>query len=70
MLAAQALGLATVPQAALAHHAGEIRSHFKLGDDRKIVCGISFGYADREHKANGYRTTRAKLPDVATFIDQ
>ena len=70
MLTAQALGLATVPQAALAHHAGEIRSHFGLGDDRKIVCGISFGYADREHKANGYRTTRAKLPDVATFIDQ
>ena len=69
MLAAQALGLATVPQAALAHHAAEIREHLKLGDDRKVVCGISFGYADREHKANGYRTSRAGLSDVVRFID-
>ncbi|MDB5484575.1 MAG: nitroreductase, partial [Tardiphaga sp.] len=67
MLAAQALGLATVPQAALEFHSDIVRQHFGLGDDRKIVCGISFGYADRAHKANGYRTNRAKLPDVATF---
>ncbi len=70
MLAAQALGLSTVPQAALAFHSDVIRGHFGLGDDRKIVCGISFGYADRDHKANGYRTNRAKLPDVAQFVDQ
>ena len=70
MLAAQALGLATVPQAALAFHSGLVRRHFGLGDDRKVVCGISFGYADRDHKANGYRTSRAALPDVATFVDQ
>ena len=69
MLAAQAMGLATVPQAALAFHSDIVRQHFGLGDDRKIVCGISFGYADRAHKANGYRTNRATLPDVATFID-
>ena len=56
MLAAQALGLATVPQAALAFHSDIVRQHLGLGDDRKVVCGISFGYADREHKANGYRT--------------
>jgi nitroreductase len=69
MLAAQAMGLATVPQAALAFHSDIVRQHFGLGDDRKIVCGISFGYADRAHKANGYRTNRATLRDVATFID-
>ena len=44
MLAAQALGLGTIPQAALARHSGLIRRHFKLADDRKVVCGISFGY--------------------------
>jgi nitroreductase len=68
MLAAQALGLATVPQAALAFHADVVRKHFGLGDDRKIVCGISFGYADRAHKANSYRTSRASLGEVATFV--
>ncbi|ABE40826.1 nitroreductase [Rhodopseudomonas palustris BisB5] len=70
MLAAQALGLATVPQAALAFHSGVVRKHFGLGDDRRVVCGISFGYADRAHKANSYRTSRAALGEVATFVEQ
>jgi nitroreductase len=69
MLAAQALGVATVPQAALAFHAAVVRKHFGLGDDRRVVCGISFGYADRAHKANSYRTTRAAIGDVATFVE-
>src|ERR1700760_1912902 len=69
MLAAQALGLGTIPQAALARHSGLIRRHFNLGDDRRVVCGISFGFADHAHKVNSYRTSRAALADVATFID-
>ncbi len=69
MLAAQALGVATVPQAALAFHAQVIRKHFGLSDDRRVVCGISFGYPDRDHKANSYRTTRAGLADTVTFVD-
>ncbi len=69
MLAAQALGLGTIAQAALARHSGLIRRHFNLGDDRRVVCGISFGYADRAHKVNSYRTSRAALADVVTFID-
>jgi nitroreductase len=69
ILAAQALGLGTIPQAALARHSGLIRRHFNLGDDRRVVCGISFGYADHGHKVNGYRTSRAALGDVVTFVD-
>jgi nitroreductase len=69
MLAAQALGLGTIPQAALARHSGLIRRHFNLGDDRRVVCGISFGYADHAHKVNSYRTSRAALGDVVTFVD-
>src|ERR1700742_769317 len=63
MLAAQALGLGTIPQAALARQSGLIRRHFGLGDNRRVVCGISFGYADREHKINSYRTSRASIAD-------
>lgn len=70
MLAAQALGIATVPQAALAFHSGVVRKHFGLGDDRRVVCGISFGYADRDHKINSYRTSRAAIADVATFVGE
>ena len=68
MLAAQALGLATVPQAALAFHSAVVRQHFGMADDRRVVCGISFGFADGDAKVNGYRTSRAALPDVATFV--
>jgi nitroreductase len=68
LLAAQALGLGVIPQAALAHQSGLIRRHFGLGDDRRVVCGISFGFPDREHKINSYRTSRAGIPDTATFV--
>jgi nitroreductase len=69
LLAAQALGLATIPQAALARYSGLIRRHFKLGDDRRVVCGISFGFADRDHKANSYRTSRASVSDAVSFVE-
>ncbi|WP_159005541.1 nitroreductase [Bradyrhizobium sp. S69] len=70
MLAAQALGLGTIPQAALARQSGLIRRHFKLGDDRRVVCGISFGFADNAHKVNSYRTSRASVADTVTFVEE
>jgi nitroreductase len=70
LLAAQALGLGTIPQAALARHSGLIRRHFGLGDDRRVVCGISFGFPDRDHKINSYRTSRASIPDAVTFVEE
>jgi nitroreductase len=70
MLAAQALGLATVPQAALAFHSAVVREHFGLGDERRVVCGISFGFPDRDHKVNSYRTSRVSIADAVTFIDR
>jgi nitroreductase len=70
LLAAQALGLATIPQAALARYSGLIRRHFKLGDDRRVVCGISFGFPDQGHKVNSYRTSRARVSDAAVFVEE
>ena len=70
MLAAQALGLGTIPQAALARHSALIRRHFNLPDDRRIVCGISFGFADHAHLVNSYRTSRATVADTVTFVDE
>lgn len=34
-----------------------------------ILAGISFGYADSEHPANGYRTARAPLSEVVTWCE-
>lgn len=70
LLAARSLGLAAIPQAALAGHSMLIRRHFHIPDDRRILLGISFGYADTSHPANSYRTTRAPLDEVVTWADQ
>src|SRR4051794_25781234 len=70
MLAAQALDLGTIAQAALARHSPLIRRHFNLADDRRVICGISFGFADTGHKVNSYRTTRASVADTVTFLDE
>jgi nitroreductase len=69
MLAAQAAGLGTIPQAALAGHADVVRKHLGVGEDRRVVCGISFGFADGAHLANSYRTTRATIAEAVAFID-
>ena len=70
LLAAASLGIATVPQAALANAPHRIRDFFGLGPDRKVVCGISFGFADPDHPANGFRTTRAPVTAVATWLSK
>jgi nitroreductase len=68
LLAAEALGVATVPQASLTFYSHVVRGHFGLESDRKIVCGISFGIANTEHPANGFRTNRAEVADVVSFV--
>ncbi len=69
MLAAQNVGVASIAQAALASYPDFIRGHFALPPHRKLVCGISFGYADPAHAINAYRTGRATVAQAATWID-
>jgi nitroreductase len=68
LLAAHAHGVSTTPQAALAQHAKFVRSYFGIGDDRKMVCGISFGYAQLDHPVNGFRTNRLPLDEVMRIV--
>ena len=37
--------------------------------NRKIVCGLSFGYADPAHPVNGFRTTRAAVADAVRWVE-
>lgn len=69
MLAAQALGVATIAQAALALYSSAIRDHFAIPETRHVVCGISFGWPDLEHPVNRYRTPRAPIAEAARFVD-
>lgn len=66
-LAAQALGVATIPQAAVASYAPMLHDFLEIPKDRLILCAISFGYEDETHPANGFRTTRAALEDFTDW---
>ena len=68
LLAAQSLGLGAIPQAALARYGPFIRKYFSIPDDRKVLLGISFGYPDRQHPANAYRTSRADISEVVQWV--
>jgi nitroreductase len=63
-LAATALGVATIAQAAIAAYAPQVRDHLGIAPDRLILCAISFGYADADHPANQFRTERASAADI------
>jgi nitroreductase len=65
MAVAQSLGVATIAQAAIARYADVVHEHLGVPADRDIVCGVSFGYPDLGHPANGFRAGRA---DVSTVV--
>jgi nitroreductase len=67
MLSAKSLGIDTIAQAALALYSDFVREYFSISGDRKFICGISFGYEDRDHAINQYRTERAALSEVVTW---
>jgi nitroreductase len=70
LLAAQSLGLGTIPQAALASHPHVVKEFFGLPETRLVVCGISFGWPDRDHPANGFRTPRVSAEESVTWMTE
>jgi nitroreductase len=69
MLAAYSLGVASIAQAAQAAVAGFWRERLGLAEDRKVVCGIAFGYEDPAHPANAFRTSRADVGQAVHWVD-
>jgi nitroreductase len=69
MLAARSFGVASIAQAALATQSSFIRDYFSIPQGRMMVCGISFGFEDKRHPANSFRTRRANLDETVTFVD-
>ncbi|MDX2482135.1 MAG: nitroreductase [Pseudodonghicola sp.] len=66
-LAAQAAGVATIPQAAVASFAPFLHEYFDIPQDRLVLCAISFGYGVPEDPANGFRTARAPVADIVDW---
>jgi nitroreductase len=68
-LAAQAAGVGTIPQAAVASYASLLHRVLDIPEDRVILCAISFGYSDTTHPANSFRTKRAELPEFTEWLE-
>ena len=67
MLAMTANGLASCAQGTMAHHPDLVREAFGLGDEVKVLFGISFGFEDTGMAVNNAHTVRAELAETVTF---
>jgi nitroreductase len=67
MLAARGHGLDTCPQAAWQRFHGPVREHLGVPEQRRLVCGMSLGYADPDAPANALVTTREPVEAFARF---
>ncbi len=69
MLAAHAKGLGTVPQAFLVDYARQIKEFLNIPQTKRLVLGISIGYPDMEAPINQFRTTRADLSEIVSWVE-
>lgn len=67
LLALEARGIGAIAMASVAGFAPFVRDWFDIPQDRDILCGISLGWPDREHPANGFRTGRAEPAEVVAW---
>lgn len=67
MLAFTARGIASCAQGALGLFPDVAREHLEVPNNYKLLFGISFGYEDRDVKANAARVDRAKIDDAVRF---
>ncbi|MCI5143296.1 MAG: nitroreductase, partial [Candidatus Electrothrix sp. ATG1] len=69
MLAAQAKGIGTVPQAFATDYAPQIKEYLGIPAEKRLVLGLSVGYPDMEAPANAYRTERSPVEEIASFVE-
>jgi nitroreductase len=69
MLALTALGIGSIPQAALGLYPGVTRAILGISDTHKLLYGISFGRADTDAPANNFEVGRAALDEMVTVHD-
>lgn len=69
LLAARALGLGSIAQAAIAARSDVVRPALGIPDDEEIVAAVSFGWEDTTHPANAFRSARAPLADAIQHVE-
>ncbi|EED35973.1 oxidoreductase [Luminiphilus syltensis NOR5-1B] len=68
MLALESLGVGSCPQTALGFHSQLIREKTGVGDNLKLLFGMSIGYSDEESSAYDINMGRAEIDDFCTFL--
>lgn len=69
MLAAHAHGLGTVPQAFVTDYAREVKEYLDIPQGKRLILGLSIGYPDMDAPANGFRTERSPVTELAAFVE-
>lgn len=69
MLAAHEKGLGTVPQAFATDYAQDIKKFLGIPATKRLVLGISIGYADMESPANAFRTDRVETQEFVQWME-
>lgn len=67
MLAARAHGLDTCPQATFLNFYPVVRQQLSIPEDQVLVCGMSMGYIDSEHRINSNTTARLAVEEFVEF---
>ncbi len=66
-LAALERGVASCMQEAWARMRAPLATHFGLGENEMIYCGMALGYADPNAAVNTLRSDRAPVDEIAVF---
>jgi nitroreductase len=61
-------GISSCMQGALGQFPDPVRAFLKIPEERGILFGMSFGYADESAPVNTTRTDRVSLDDAVTFL--
>jgi nitroreductase len=68
MLLAVEDGLHTCPQEAWSAFHSTVAAFIGMPDEQMFYCGMAIGHADLDHPVNQWRTERAPLEEIATFL--
>lgn len=68
MLAAHAKGIGTVPQAFATDYAAQIKQFLGIPAGKRLVLGLSLGYADSEARINALNTERMPVEEFVRWI--
>jgi nitroreductase len=69
MLALTARGIGSCVQVSIAGYPDTVREQLGIGDELRILCGMSIGYPDPDFPANALHVPRNPLAENVTFLE-